>query len=92
MATGIRPGSSGALEIGVPQKLFQSRLGAIFAQFNIFSYAVAPDGRFVVNVSTDVGQPAIEVITNWQKLAAGAKLRNKNSATCCHNVRKAVSL
>jgi hypothetical protein len=35
--------------------------------------AVAPDERFLANVSTDVGQPAIEVITNWQKLAAGAK-------------------
>jgi hypothetical protein len=73
MAAGIRPGSSGALEIGVPQELFEARLGAIFAQFNVFSYAVAPDGRFLVNVSTDVGQPAIEIITNWEKLAAGGK-------------------
>ena len=43
------------------------------AIFNIFAYAVAPDGRFLVNVSTDIGSPTLELISNGRGLLAGTK-------------------
>jgi hypothetical protein len=43
------------------------------AQYNVLAYAVAPVGPFLVTVSTDTGPATIDVISNWQKLLAGAK-------------------
>jgi eukaryotic-like serine/threonine-protein kinase len=75
MAAGIRRGSSGALEIGVPQKLFETRFPRIHPRWNVFAYAVIPEGRFAANVSTDTRPPTIEVISNWHSLLAGAKMK-----------------
>ncbi len=67
MAASIRPGA-GALDIGVPGKLFPYRSLPWLPSANIFTYSVAADGRFLMNVSADSAPPTIQMISNWQKL------------------------
>ena len=48
---------------GVPRALFQTRIVA--PNYDWFQYAVAPDGRFLINsLPTDRPSPLTEV-TNW---------------------------
>jgi eukaryotic-like serine/threonine-protein kinase len=73
MAAGVRSGGKGTLEIGTPQKLFEYRgIGAV-VQRNVFSYSPAANDRFLVSIDADTAPPTINLITNWQKLAAAAK-------------------
>lgn len=77
MAVPIRPGSNtGAIDAGAPVPLFPTRLasgagigapGAV----PIAQYAVAPDGRFLMNVAADdaVTSP-ITIVLNWQAALA----------------------
>ena len=62
--------SSGtALQPGLPTALFQPRILGGGTRFGGTrqQYDVAPDGRFLINVSVDEGNAApITVITNWQ--------------------------
>ena len=71
MAATVRPGRDGYLEPRKPRKLFEFRGRLILAQFNGFAYSTAADGGFLVNRFSDTLAPAINLITNWQKLAAG---------------------
>ena len=56
-----------ALEPGTPAPLFQTRIqggGANFAQKQ--QYDVAPDGRFLINVTTeDAAASPITLLLNW---------------------------
>jgi Tol biopolymer transport system component len=73
MAASVKPGPGNTLEIGVPRKLFEYSAITNVPTGNIFSYSPAAGGRFLATVSTDIGPPAVNVISNWQKFAAGAK-------------------
>jgi hypothetical protein len=68
MAVSMRVGAGDTPEIGAPRKIFEFKAMRINPTLNLFSYSVGPDGRFLVNVSTDTGTPTINLITNWQKL------------------------
>ena len=60
--------SGTALQPGLPTALFQTRiaLGGTEVVGTRQQYDVAPDGRFLINVSVDEGNAApITVITNW---------------------------
>ena len=73
MAVPIRVASNGrAVEAGVPVALFPTRLasGANVNAAGFASraqYAVARDGRFLMNVSVDEAAPAppITIVQNW---------------------------
>ena len=65
-----RPLVGRVLEIGVPKKLFDYRGNMALPQRNAFAYSVAADGRFLVNAYADAMPPAINLVTNWWKLAA----------------------
>jgi serine/threonine protein kinase len=68
MAVEIQPDGRGALHIGSPQRLFDFRAPIIAARFDVFSYSPHPDGkRFLVNALVDAGEPAVNIITNWQR-------------------------
>jgi len=64
----VRFGGGDTPEIGAPRKIFEFKAGLWVPTLNLFAYSVGPDGRFLVNVSTDNGTPTINLITNWQKL------------------------
>ncbi len=67
MATLIAP-SGAALQSGLPTALFQARIafGGTVAIGYRQQYDVAPDGRFLINVTVEEGTAApITVITNW---------------------------
>ena len=73
MAVPIRVASDRrAVDAGVPVALFPTRLAsganALAAGFNSSAqYVVAPDGRFLMNVSVDEAAPAppITIVQNW---------------------------
>ena len=65
----VESDARGGLRIGAPQKLFDVRVRLFVQQINIFAYSPHPDGRLLVNV-LEAGEPAIDVITNWQKFIA----------------------
>jgi hypothetical protein len=66
--TASRPGS---IEPGVPRALFATRIatsGPYVFSAGIFAkaqYAVAADGRFLMNVAEDVSAPPITLVVNW---------------------------
>ena len=68
MAVSMRVGAGDTPEIGAPRKIFEFKALLWVPTLNLFAYSVGPDGRFLVNVSTDAGTPTINLITNWQKL------------------------
>ena len=68
MAVPVRFGGGDTPEIGAPRKIFEFRALLWVPTLNLFAYSVGPDGRFLVDVSTDTGTPTINLITNWQKL------------------------
>jgi serine/threonine-protein kinase len=72
-AASVRQGRDGTPDIGVPQSLFEINASLTFPQRNVFIYSPAPNGRFVVNASTNTAPPTINLITNWQNLAPGRK-------------------
>ena len=55
------------LQAGVPVRLFQTRIaGGGRAQPPTFEYAVARDGRFLINVELEGASPsAITLLLNW---------------------------
>jgi len=60
--TGVRP------EVGTPSALFQTRIlfGGTSPVGTSWQYDVAPDGRFLINVTVgDAATPPITVIQNW---------------------------
>lgn len=60
--------------MGTPQRMFEARATTIVPQSNTFLYSAHPDRqRFLVNQSVETGEPAINVITNWQKAVSTAK-------------------
>ena len=69
MAVTIRPSADGSgVSVGTPVELFESRIYRGGTQMSLykFQYAVAPDGRFLINeaVADDVSSPLI-VALNW---------------------------
>jgi hypothetical protein len=76
MAVAFRPASDGSPEIGEPKPLFTfSSLTAGFA-LNRFVYSPSADGqKFLVNSRADTNSGVLNVITNWERVAAqsGAK-------------------
>lgn len=71
MAVSVAPGPDGkTLNLGVPVPLFQTRLAT---GANVVpgrpQYAVAPDGRFLLNTIVDDTAPSpITVVVNWTQL------------------------
>jgi DNA-binding winged helix-turn-helix (wHTH) protein/Tol biopolymer transport system component len=72
MAVSIQSDARRGLQIGVPQKLFGVQVWRIDPRASMFTYSPHPDGkRFLVNAVAEGAPMSINVITNWQKLAAG---------------------
>jgi Tol biopolymer transport system component len=69
MAVAVEPDGRGGLRpFGPPQRLFELRIPMNLAAANRWSYSPHPDGkRFLVNALVEGGQPALNIITNWQK-------------------------
>ena len=53
-----------------PQKLFEFRATTAVLRANIFAYSPHPDGRFLVNVTPEAGEPTVNVVTNGRKYIA----------------------
>jgi hypothetical protein len=76
MAATLRPRGADVLEVSAPYKLFEYGIGGLVAPpYNSFSYSPGADGRFLVNVPAVNSDPAINLISNWQKFAADRKER-----------------
>ena len=74
LAVGVAPDGRGGLRTSRPQRLFAVPALLVQPQANAFAYSPHPDGqRFLVNALTDVREPTVNVVTNWQKAAAGWK-------------------
>ena len=58
-----------SVDIGAPVKLFRTRILGGFLQNSTGEYAVAPDGRFLINtvVESDEGQGQIQIVQHWFK-------------------------
>jgi Tol biopolymer transport system component len=70
MAVSVEADGQGGLRLRSPQRLFDLRIPMNLAQANRWSYSPHPDGkRFLVNALVEGGQPAVNIITNWQKAA-----------------------
>ena len=70
MAAAVGPDGQGGLRIGPPQRLLELRIPMNLAAANRWSYSPHPDGkRFLVNALAEGGEPAVNIITNWQKAA-----------------------
>jgi Tol biopolymer transport system component len=68
LAATVEADRQGGLRTGTPQRLFDIRAQLSVIQNNVWVYSSHRDGqRFLVNVSTEAGEPTINVITNWQK-------------------------
>jgi serine/threonine protein kinase/Tol biopolymer transport system component len=73
MAVSIKADAQGGLQVGVPQKLFETRVRLSMIQNNSLSYAPHPDGqRFLVNVMAQTAERTVTVVTNWLALTAQA--------------------
>lgn len=73
MAVSIKADAQGGLHVGVPQKLFETRVRLSMIQNNSLSYAPHPDGqRFLVNVMAPTSERTVTVVTNWLALTAQA--------------------
>jgi hypothetical protein len=70
----VQSGPRGDFQAGAPQALFQfGSLGQI-PVVNTFLYSPNADGqRFLVNVDAGDAEPALNVITNWEKAALGSE-------------------
>ena len=69
MAAGIQAKGETS-EAGAPAALFQTRIvggGTGFGGIPKAQYAVAPDGRFLMNVEEAAANP-ITIVTNWPAL------------------------
>jgi Tol biopolymer transport system component len=55
-----------SLQVGVPRVLFQTRVKN--TGLNSPPYDVAPDGRFLLNVSATTATPSITLLVNWSAL------------------------
>ena len=70
MAAPIEPDGHGGVQTRAPHRLFDVRVNQWAPQMNAFSYSPSPDGqRFLVNQRVEVGEPAVTIITKWQKAA-----------------------
>ena len=73
MAVSVQSRPGGFFQAGVPTALFEVHTRIIVAQRNFFSYSPSLDGqRFLMIVVPDTAPPTLNVITNWEKAAAGA--------------------
>jgi Tol biopolymer transport system component len=72
MAVAIRAGRDNALDLGLPQKLFEFSGNSAVTTGNQFLYSPTPDGRFLINESADTAPASIDLIQNWRKFVAGA--------------------
>jgi Tol biopolymer transport system component len=74
MAVPVQSGPRGDFQAGDPQALFQFRSLGILPSANAFLYSPGADGqRFLVNVEAGDAEPALNVITNWEKAALASK-------------------
>jgi serine/threonine protein kinase len=64
MSAGIKPTGS-AIEVAPPVALFQTRIVNSFSQIKQ-QYAVAHDGRFLINTAQESSASPITVILNWK--------------------------
>ncbi len=78
MAVAIRADAREGLQVGVPQKLFDTRVRLTMVQYNSYSYDATPDGqRFLVNVMPRSAERTVTVVTNWLALAAQADRQSR---------------
>jgi Tol biopolymer transport system component len=74
LAVGVAPDGRGGLRTGRPQRLFAVPSNLVQQRSNAFAYSPHPAGqRFLVNALTDARGSTVNVVTNWQKAAAGWK-------------------
>ena len=67
MAAGIQAKGE-TLEAGDPAALFQTRIvggGTGLGGISLEQYTVAPDGRFLINVTAEEASAPITIVTNW---------------------------
>jgi hypothetical protein len=69
MASAVRAGREGSLDIGIPRKLFEKRTTLFVPTYNTFIYSPGADGRFLMFVLDETTPPALNLITNWWNLA-----------------------
>jgi len=73
MAVAVQLGARSTPEFGAPRKLLEYRGLVSVPQSNAFAYSPMPDGqRFLVNMDADTAEPALNIITNWQKAVAAS--------------------
>ncbi len=72
MAVSVRTRPGGPLQAGVPGALFELHSNHIVPESNLFSYSSSADGqRFLTKILPEAALPTLNVITNWEELAAG---------------------
>ncbi len=70
MVVGFHSGTAGVPRLGAAQKIAEVGLSLIVPEYNLFAYAVHPDGkRFLMNLNAVEAKPELNVILNWQRLA-----------------------
>jgi Tol biopolymer transport system component len=74
MSVSVQTGKGGDFQAGVPHALFDFRAIGIIITGNSFLYTPSADGqRFLVRVLPTDAVPTVNVITNWEKAALGAR-------------------
>jgi Tol biopolymer transport system component/predicted Ser/Thr protein kinase len=72
MAASVRPSRGESFDAGTPRPLFSFPVRPYSVLFNRFSYDVAPDGRFLFVLGVEGPPPTVDILSNWQRIAAGA--------------------
>ena len=72
MAAAVKSASRAEFQGGASQRLLEFNGINVIATFNDFQYSPSPDGqRFLVNTQPKEAAPTLNVITNWERAAAG---------------------
>ena len=72
MAVSVRSRPGGPLQAGVPEALFDLQSRHVIPEGNFFSYSPSADGqRFLTKILPEAALPTLNVVTNWEELAAG---------------------
>jgi Tol biopolymer transport system component/predicted Ser/Thr protein kinase len=72
MAVSVQSRPGGLLQAGVPKALFDLQSRHVIPDGNLFSYSPSADGqRFLTKILPEAALATLNVITNWEKLAAG---------------------
>ena len=76
VTAGLRPapGAVPALEIGLPEPLFEVRANSYEPSTSTFFYSVSKDSqRFLIDQVEAASEPVLNVIVNWEQTVVGGK-------------------